>query len=636
MEPEGRQEIERIYQLARQREPAERAALLKEACAGNESLRKEVESLLADASGVDSTLGSTAQQVAGRAISRAGTGGPGSQVIGRLLSHYHVLEKIGEGGMGVVYRAHDENLQRNVAIKVLPPGTLGDESARKRFRKEALALSKFSHPNIETVHEFNRQDDLDYLVMEYIPGRTLREKLSKGSMPEGEIAALGLQLAEGLTAAHGRGIVHCDLKPANLLVTPEGRLKILDFGLSKSVDLKQPVNADDVTTLSLSLPGTLPYMSPEQLSYSPVDERTDIYSAGVILYEMAAGRRPFLEKLPSALANEILHRSPPPPSQFKRNISLRLEEIILKCLEKDPANRYQTAREMSVDLRRFSALVSEPIIPTPRPRPLQPGSILVLVAVLMAVLVTVWLWRSRAGNGPVPQFQTHRIVAETEPPAKPSLSPDGGSIAYLSNRMGGRNVFVIRPDESEPSQITTGTATDDDPAWFPDGKTLAFSSDRRGRQDIWQVDLRGKDPALLLEDAGHPAISPDEKWLAFTRTLANGRQRIGVARLPDASDQIIITDDGDGPGNHKDPVWSPDGKMICYSSQEDLWAISPEKGGSATRVTRESLPDVEPAWSPNGYLYFASRREGTTALYRVKASGGTAKRISIGGVASAS
>ena len=275
-------------------------------------------------------------------------------MIGKTLSHYRIVEKIGAGGMGEVYRAHDERLERDVALKVLPTGTLADEAARKRFRKEALALSKLNHPNIQTVFDFDTQDGVDFLVTEYVPGLTVSDKLTAGALPEKEVARLGAQLADGLAAAQKENIVHRDLKPANLRLTPEGRLKILDFGLAKLVRPVGETTTEGTTesATTQSVVGTLPYMAPEQLRGEPVDARSDLYAAGVVLYEMATGRRPFEDKLATALAENILHTPPPPPGRFKPELSTRLEEIILKCLEKDPESRYQSAKELLVDLRR--------------------------------------------------------------------------------------------------------------------------------------------------------------------------------------------------------------------------------------------------------------------------------------------
>lgn len=271
-------------------------------------------------------------------------------MIDQTLSHYRIVAEIGAGGVGEVYRAHDEHLDRDVALKLLRVGVLGDEGARKRFRKEALALSKLNHPNIATIFDFDTQDGVDFLAMELIPGSSLSEKLKAGPLSEQDVIRLGTQFAEGLAAAHAHGIVHRDLKPGNLMVTPEGRLKILDFGLAA---LLHPFGDPDMTrsiTETQSVSGTLPYMSPEQLRGQPTDARSDVYAAGAVLYEMATGQRPFPQSQGAELIGAILHESPPPPSAHNRLVPPALESVILKTLDKEPARRYQSARELHAAL----------------------------------------------------------------------------------------------------------------------------------------------------------------------------------------------------------------------------------------------------------------------------------------------
>ncbi len=292
--------------------------------------------------------------------------------------------------MGVVYRAHDEQLDRDVALKVLPAGTLGDESARKRFRKEALALAKLNHPNIETIHEFGSQNEVDFLVTEYIPGTTLDAKLVGGALPEKEAVRLGAQLAEGLEAAHEQGLVHRDLKPANLRLTPAGRLKILDFGLARLVEPQKETDVTASLSDSQELTGTLPYMAPEQLRGEGSDARSDLWSAGAVLYEMATGRRPFDSRVPTALAADIIHEPPPAPRNLRAGLSASLESVILKCLEKNPDWRYQSARELRVDLERLSAgtatvrVASEGFFPSIR-RPILASAVVAVLLLLGAV-----------------------------------------------------------------------------------------------------------------------------------------------------------------------------------------------------------------------------------------------------------
>ena len=265
---------------------------------------------------------------------------------GLNLGHYIVAEKIGEGGMGEVYRARDQHLDRDVAVKVLPHGILADEAARRQFHKEALALSRLNHPNIAVVHDFDTHQGIDVLVMEYIPGVTLSTRLASGPMSEEEVTTLGTQLAHGLQAAHEHGVIHGDLKPGNLRVTPDGWLKILDFGLAKLIRSVGP----DLSTASLSerhaFSGTLPYMAPEQLRGEKVDARTDIYGLGAVLYEMATGKRLFQQKEGPLLIDAILHEDPAAPSKVNLNISGGLEAIVMKAVEKDRTRRYASVGEV--------------------------------------------------------------------------------------------------------------------------------------------------------------------------------------------------------------------------------------------------------------------------------------------------
>src|SRR5262252_1572126 len=244
-------------------------------------------------------------------------------MIGQTLGRYRILRRIGAGGMGVVYLARDERLEREVAVKVLPSGTLADEAARKRFRREALTLSRLNHPNVATIFDFNTDDSTDYLVTEYIPGVGLDEKVADVALPIREVVSLGSQLAQGLAAAHAQNIVHRDLKPANLRLTTDGRLKVLDFGLAMLVQPEGDLARTVSLTSSQQITGTLPYMAPEQLRGEPPDFRTDIWAAGVVLYEKATGRRPFAQRNGPMLINSILNEPPEPPSKINANVSAR-------------------------------------------------------------------------------------------------------------------------------------------------------------------------------------------------------------------------------------------------------------------------------------------------------------------------
>jgi len=272
---------------------------------------------------------------------------------GQVLGHFRLVEKIGGGGQGVVFRAHDERFDKDVALKILPPMVLADEAARKRFHREAQAVGKLSHPNIATAFYFGEENGIDFLVTEYVSGSGLDEQVAQGPMPEATVLALGIQLASGLQAAHQEGIVHRDLKPGNLRITHDGHLKILDFGLAELLDATQDLASADTVTVNMTLTGTIPYMAPEQFG-GVCDQRTDLWAAGAVLYEMTTGQLPFPETQVQQLKDAILHKDPVPPRAINPAISAGLERVILTCLQKDLSRRYQTAKQLHDDLERVA------------------------------------------------------------------------------------------------------------------------------------------------------------------------------------------------------------------------------------------------------------------------------------------
>ena len=365
MAPERWPEIERLYHLALEQEANVRGAFLAQACKGDETLRQDVESLLAASEGDHAFLEKPAVQVAAKALALDDLRW---SMAGKTISHYRVIEKIGAGGMGVVYLARDETLDRQVALKVLPPGSLADETARKRLRKEAIALAKLSHPNIETIYEFGSHDGIDFLATEYVAGKTLADRIATGPLPESELLDIAIQIGSALDEAAGNGLVHLDMKPRNIMLTPKGQVKLLDFGLARLVRPKEMDQTHSLTTMA-ALAGTPPYMAPEQLLGGRLDVRTDIYAVGATLYELATGQVPFCAKTSPELIASILQTTAVPPSSTGASISSGLEKVILKCLEKDPERRYQTVGELLADLSLQDAARAETATLPPRRAP---------------------------------------------------------------------------------------------------------------------------------------------------------------------------------------------------------------------------------------------------------------------------
>jgi serine/threonine-protein kinase len=329
--------------------------------------------------------------------------------VGSLISHYRILERVGEGGMGVVYRAWDEQLERDVALKVLHPGTLTSDSSRRNFRKEALTLARLNHPNIETVYEFGTQDGIDFLVLEYVSGKTLADRLVRGTLPEKGVVTLGIQIVAALEEAHNQGIIHRDLKPRNIAITARGEAKVLDFGLAKLLPQTFEATSETLTHTQAGA-GTLPYMSPEQLHGESIDVRSDIYSVGAVIYEISVGRKAFTEVIPSRLIEVILHRPPIAPRALNSRISPELERIVLKCLDKHPARRYQSAKELLVDLRRLDTTPSVNTGQsrsttslgrrTARPIAYGVAGLLILGVVMTGLNISGWRDRLMAGLAP--------------------------------------------------------------------------------------------------------------------------------------------------------------------------------------------------------------------------------------------
>jgi eukaryotic-like serine/threonine-protein kinase len=347
------QEIENLYHSALAREPTERAAFLLRSCAGDEALRQEVESLLANEGEAKSFIEAPALEVAAKGMAEDRS----QSLIGGQVGSFKVLSLLGVGGMGEVYLGEDQRLDRTIALKILPTELASDPERMRRFIREAKAASALKHPNVATIYEIGACDGLNFIAMEYVEGQTLATKINSRPLDVAEVVEIGLQTADALDQAHTKGITHRDIKPANLMLTPRSQVKVLDFGLAKVTRPEGQAMGSDISTEVKTetgvVMGTVQYMSPEQVLGRDVDHRTDIFSLGVVLYEMATGRLPFSGNSVSETTDRILHGQPDAIARFNYNAPPELERIIRKCLEKDRERRYQSARDLLVDLRNL-------------------------------------------------------------------------------------------------------------------------------------------------------------------------------------------------------------------------------------------------------------------------------------------
>lgn len=544
--------------------------------------------------------------------------------IGQKLGRYHIEEEIGAGGMGVVYRAYDEKLDRDLAIKVLSPGTLDDDAARKRFRNEARMLSRLNHPAIQTIHDFDTIDGTDILVSELVSGESLDARLASGPLPEKEVVQIGIQLAQGLAAAHGAGILHRDLKPANLRVTPDGHLKILDFGLAilRPEALLQLSTTISMSDASTGVAGTLPYMSPEQLLADKIDERSDIYSAGLTLFELSTGRLPFNDPLVTKLTNSILHSPPPSLSSFVPNISPELDRIILKCLEKDPELRYQSSKELAADLKRIQAgsirttATAVPAIAIKlRSRTILLGSA-VLLAVAIAGFAAWHFWRQRDDETIGNSLRWEQLTNFSDSALIPAVSPDSKLVAFLrgpgefgASANTGQVTLMTLPD-GDPVQLTSTPFRKQTLAFSPDGSGVYFTQLQGPfAWNTYEVPTLGaREPKLFMNNAtGLSWIGKDRLLFSTIKQGIHMALATSNASRTDARDIYVPADALHGMVHRS--ALSPDGKWVLLAEMDIAWwrrcrVVLVDGSSAGTQVGPEGACTWA-QWSPDGkWMYF--------------------------------
>ena len=555
-------------------------------------------------------------------------------MLGRDIGHYRIDQALGEGGMGVVYRARDTRLGRTVAIKVPNAALAARPDRLELFLHEARLLASLDHPHLMAIHEIGEVDGLPFLVMPCAEGPDLRELIRGGPLPVGRALAMAREAAEGLAAAHASGVLHRDVKPANIVLTADGRVRVTDFGLARSLDAG---SADNSSAKPASGPaGTIAYLAPELLEGAAPSPASDAWALGVVLYEMLTGRRPFEGDTDAAMTYSILHRDPPRLIAARPDLdSARadlLEPVVRRALDRDPARRYAGLRDMAEDLRKVEA---EPMVGLAGRGGRRGRRILLAaLALVAAAIVIVVNWPGRPVPAPEPPFlaslQPRRVTSDESRDAAPALSPDGTRIAYASDQDGNFEIYTVETAGGEPVRRTFAAGSDTDPAWFPDNRTLAFVSDRGGEAAVWRLDEDGS-VRLLVPGAVDPAVAPEGRRLAFARADQAGNQRIGVAGA-DGSQARILSAAIEPAWDHKQPAWSPDGERLAFVvHNKGIWSMT-AAGEAARRITPDSQIDLEPAWSPDGRsLYCTSFRGNTTALWRLDAAGDAAPlRLTLG------
>ncbi len=548
--------------------------------------------------------------------------GDTDHLVGRTLAHYRVLEYTGGGGMGVVYKAEDLRLARTVALKFLPPELTRDPEAKSRFLQEARSASVLDHPNICTIHEVGETDDGRlYLAMPYYDGETLRRRIERAPIPIDEAIDIAEQIARGLAKAHRGGIVHRDIKPANLMVTADGVVKILDFGLAKLV------GAAAITRTGSSV-GTPAYMSPEQARGEDVDHRTDLWSFGIVLYEMVAGRRPFRGEHDQAVLYGILNETPKPLTQVRSEVPPELERIVEGLLAKDPGDRYSTAEGPLGDLRALRNQTMTTTVRTQPDRPVlfqsHPWTWAALALAALAVLgAGAWLLRGARPRGAAPVGVSFKQLTDLEGRESfPSLSPDGRSLLFVKSEDGNADIYLQRVGGGNPLNLTHDSPADDtQPAFSPDGQQIAFRSEREGG-GLFVMGATGESVRRLTDDGYNPSWSPDGQRIVFaTEGVAGPLERRQTSQLwtidLGTRERKLLSR-----GDAVQPSWSPHGQRIAYWSVPTggggrfVWTVSAE-GGEPVPVTNDDHLNWNPVWAPDGRsLFFVSDRSGSMNVWR--------------------
>jgi len=602
-----------LFHAALERPAEGRDAFLSEACGADTDLRREVASLMdADRQASQSGLEGLGGELAAGWIREC----QGPDLVGKTLGRYEVAARVGSGGMGDVYRASDRTLGRSVALKVLSPAFLADPGFRRRLEDEARAASSLNHPNIVTVYEIGHAEDVDFIASEFVDGGTLRELMSRGTLELTQIVDIALQVAAALSAAHASGLIHRDIKPENVMLRRDGIVKLVDFGLAK---LAPPGETAALSTLTRTgaVQGTVCYMSPEQALQSPLDHRSDLFSFGIVIYEMATGQRPFDGASDAARYDALLNTSPGAPTTLRPTLPAGLDLVIDRALEKDPELRYQSATDLAADLKRLqrpttTSAAAARRAPARRAMPVWPVAAIVGVAAIVAIAAATIAVRRESPETrvvrsivPPPAGALFTLTGTLVPSVTFALSLDGRQLAFLAEYPGARARLWVRPlDTVDPTPLA-GTEGATYPFWSPDGRSLGFFADG----SLKRIDIDGGTPLTLVEkiEGRGGAWSRDD--VILFGSSEGPIYRVAAAGGP--AQPVTALDSAAGETWHRFPQLLPDRKRFLYLARD---------GDNVRRLFAGSLDDTvfksaileanaKAAYVDPGYLLYVT--EGT-------------------------
>ena len=563
-------------------------------------------------------------------------------VIGQTISHYKVFSELGRGGMGVVYKAEDTRLKRPVALKFLRSDVLEDDEHKERFLREAQAAAALDHPNICTVYEIDEAEGETFIAMAFIEGQTVKDKIAERPLKLEEALDITIQTAQGLQAAHEKGIVHRDIKGANLMVTPQGQVKVMDFGLAQLAERSQ-------LTKTATILGTPAYMSPEQAKRQPTDRRTDVWSLGVVIYEMVTGRLPFEGEREDAVAYSIVHQEPEPITAQRVGVPTDLDRLVGKAMSKDAGERYQHVDEMLVDLRSLKERESGASRQAPAAllRGSRAGWYVALAVLGVAVIAaaSVWLgvWGPIGREPPAPLLSVP-LTSDPGSEQQPAFSPEGNQVAFAwdGENRDNTDIYVKLLAGGRPLRLTTNPAEDSSPAWSPDGSQIAFLRRSEGSGGIFLVPPLGGAERKLAESPHFGAgrfsglsWSPDGKFLAVPdRTSPEEPFAIFLVSVESGEKERLTSPPAQSLADHG-PAFSPDGRTLAFVRQSavviaDIYLVQ-VAGGEPRRLTFNDQMTRGLAWTPDGreIVFSASSGGGSTrSLWRISSLGGMPELLS--------